>query len=120
MTWRYATASGELSRDGVPMGAGYSGHGDGLNNPAEEKDKGIGPIPAGNWQIGTAFHHPHLGPCVMHLSAEGDVFGRTGFFIHGDNREANHTASHGCIILGPHLRHLISESGDRMLSVTHT
>lgn len=119
MTWGYAQATGELSRDGVAMGAGYSGHGDGLNDPAYEKDAGEGPIPAGSWQIGTAFNHPHLGPCVMHLSPEDEAFGRTGFFIHGDNSQDNHSASHGCIVLGPHLRHAISESGDRMLIVTH-
>lgn len=28
-----------------------------------------------------------------------DMMGRSGFFIHGDNRYGNRTASHGCIIL---------------------
>ena len=33
--------------------------------------------------------------------------GRSGFFIHGDNANMNHTASNGCIILGPAERQAI-------------
>jgi hypothetical protein len=46
------------------------------------------------------------------------MFGRSGFLIHGDNAEMNHTASDGCIILSHDIREQIDESEDRVLIVT--
>ena len=67
--------------------------------------------------IGRPYDDPKLGPIVMSLtdSGEDEMFGRDGFFIHGDN--ARHDASHGCIILGPLLRKMIAESNDAELKV---
>lgn len=64
--------------------------------------------------------HPHLGPWVSHLIPIDplSVFNRSGFFIHGDNHEMNHTASDGCIILSLVLRETIRDSGDTQLKVT--
>lgn len=78
----------------------YSGHGVGLNNPAAESIEALGPIPAGKWHIGEFEKLPHLGPCVARLTPYAGVttFGRTGFFLHGDNAARDHTASDGCII----------------------
>jgi hypothetical protein len=45
------------------------------------------------------------------------MFGRSGFFIHGDNQAMNHTASEGCIILPHAARIAIASSGDRGLRV---
>jgi hypothetical protein len=47
-----------------------------------------------------------------------EMFGRSAFFIHGDNPQLNHTASDGCIILIRPLRADISNSGDDDLIVT--
>lgn len=47
----------------------------------------------------------------------GDLFGRDGFFIHGDNTAGNHTASEGCRIFGPAIRQRIADSGDTGLTV---
>ena len=98
---------------------GYSGHGEGLNNPALEADAGVGPIPAGVWRIGPARTHPRLGPCVMALSpVEHDAHGRSAFFIHGDNAAGDHGASHGCVILAHSVREAIAANPDRTLLVT--
>jgi hypothetical protein len=115
--WTYRQSDGELLHDGQFEGTGYSGTGDGRNNPAAQKLEGVGPIPCGRYRIGGAYDHPRLGPCVMNLDAEfgTDTFGRSLFRIHGDN--ARHDASHGCIILGPAIRHAIAGSFDRELTV---
>lgn len=81
----------------------YSGHDLGLNNPDLEHEQGIGPIPCGMWKIiRWDNHHGDKGPCVAILEPVGhNACGRSGFLIHGDNKEGNHSASHGCIIDGP-------------------
>lgn len=35
--------------------------------------------------------------------------GRSGFLIHGDNSKGDHSASEGCIILGPKVREEIAK-----------
>lgn len=102
------------------VGIGYSGHGDGLNNPAAQTEHDIGPIPQGEWTIGAFFDDPGgKGPIVCDLTPlpETLTFGRSGFMIHGDNSQGNHSASHGCIILGRKYREMIAASGDNTLVV---
>lgn len=118
MMLQYRQCTGENTLAGELLGTGYSGNGVGLNNPLFEAWHNKGPIPAGRWQIGTWFDHPHLGPCVAPLTPIGhDAHGRTGFFIHGDSSAANHTASDGCIVDGPSIRHAIRDSGETELEV---
>lgn len=116
--WEYHQSTGTLLHNGKFEGTGYSGTGIGRNRAEAEKMQGTGPTPKGPYTIGPAYDDPHLGPCVMNLDPEPntDTFGRSLFRIHGDN--ARNDASHGCIILGPSLRHLIAESGDHELLVT--
>lgn len=118
--WTYVQKTGYLYKDTVFKGAGYSGRSTGYNNPNTESLVGIGPTPCGAWEIGPWLEeHPHLGILVAHLtpSDPSNVFGRSGFFIHGDNPLVNHTASDGCIILNHELRSLIRDSGDTQLTV---
>jgi hypothetical protein len=119
MTWQYHQKSGVLFQDGKLLTSGYSGHDAGFNNPALESDVGIGPIPRGMWTIGAFGNgHPHLGPLVAALTPKGhDAHGRSAFFIHGDNAKADHSASHGCIILPRFAREAIARSGDTALEV---
>src|SRR5689334_15812598 len=97
--WTYIQRTGELVHDGMVHCTGYSGHGEGKNNPAMQAVRDVGPIPCGRWSIegppiDTAVH----GPFVLHLEPEPgtDTFGRSGFLIHGDSREHPGEASHGC------------------------
>ena len=112
---------GLIWRDDGPKSVAYSGHGEGLNNAAYQSVVGVGPIPVGQWRIGTFFDHPRLGPCVAHLTPIGDTntYDRSGFFLHGDNAEQNHSASDGCIVVnGLAKRQAIRDSGDTLLNVT--
>jgi hypothetical protein len=88
MTWQYDQATGCLSHDGRPVGTGYSGHGEGVNNPAMQDVRSVGPIPRGQWSIGPARLQPILGPVAMPLAPEEgtETFGRTGFWAHGTTK----------------------------------
>lgn len=118
--WTYNSANGNLSHNGALVGTGYSGAGEGLNNPSMSDVHDVGPIPAGYWRIGSFFDDPGgKGPIVCHLNPaeDTDAHGRGGFMIHGDNSEADHTASEGCMILARPLREQIRDSGDSELLV---
>jgi Protein of unknown function (DUF2778) len=119
MVWTYKQTSGGLGHDGAEVGAGYSGHGDGLNNPAMQNIHDVGPIPQGTWTIGPPHDPPdHLGPLAMPLThISGNDFGRSAFFIHGDNAAGDHSASDGCIIMSHAIRQQIADSDDRDLQV---
>lgn len=119
MTYEYRQHDGQLTEAGAFVGTGYSGTGVGRNAPTHEDMVGVGPIPAGGYLIGRAYDHSTLGPCVMNLDPlpGTNTRGRSLFRIHGDN--ARHDASHGCIILGPAIRHAIAAGGVATLEVIH-
>jgi len=119
--WTYSQSTGRLAHDSTGIvGTGYSGNGSGLNNGAMEATAGVGPIPRGKWHISPwEDDHPGLGPIVSHLLPNGfDPHGRSGFFIHGDNADMDHTASHGCIVLNKLCRMAMRSSADFDLTVT--
>jgi hypothetical protein len=121
MTWTYVQRTGALSHNGEPIATAYCGNSTGLNNPLEQDKVGVGPIPCGSYTIGPPHTPPdHLGPMALPLvpAATNQMFGRSAFFIHGDNAAMNHTASNGCIILGRPFRREIIDSGDTTLVVT--
>lgn len=117
----YKISDGVLFRsDGSPIGTGYSGHGPGVNNIAFEQVHDVGPIPRGLYTIGEPISPPdHLGPVAMPLTPDSDTdtFGRSAFFIHGDNQAGDRSASHGCIIIGPLSRAIVNAASDRRLTV---
>ncbi len=118
----YSQHTGILKREGVTIATGYSGFGDGKNNPALQQVHDIGPIPRGSWLIGAPEHvqdiGPH-GPFVLRLSPKDgtETYGRDGFLIHGDSIQHAGTASHGCIIVDRHVREEIAATNDRELEV---
>lgn len=117
--WAYHQSSGEIDHNGVQIGVGYSGHGEGLNNGAMEAVAGIGPIPVGKWKIVRwDAQHGHLGPVVGILEPVGfDPHGRSLFRVHGDSAALNHMASDGCIIASKIVREQMRASGDQDLEV---
>ena len=119
MTWRWVQSTGQLSRDGNAEGYGYSGAGEGKNNPAMQTIHNVGPIPVGDYTIGEPCDTMTHGPYVLRLTATEDnnMCGRSGFLIHGDSVVSPGTASEGCIILSRDIRTKIWESGDRQLEV---
>lgn len=122
--WGYSQSSGVWDWDGAYMGTGYSGHGEGRNNPDMQEVHEVGPIPRGLWEILLPpFDTESHGPFVIRLlpASSTKTFGRSGFLIHGDSKENPGQASIGCLILPRAVRESIaanaSESGDRMLTV---
>lgn len=115
----YQQNSGVLSFNGEIIAKGYSGFGEGKNNPAMEKIADIGPIPRGVYNIGPSYDDKEKGPCVMRLTPSlwTDPHGRSGFMIHGDSIIHPGMASHGCIILMHDVRIEISEGTDKIIEV---
>ena len=119
--WVYFSSTGNLyDSNGLVAGSGYSGHGEGLNNPSMEADHDIGPIPRGLYLISGFFDDPEKGPIVADLTPEPGTndFGRSGFMLHGDNRAGNKSASLGCIVMPHDVRAAVRDSGDRGLKVS--
>lgn len=110
--------SGLLTMGGVEFTA-YSGHGIGLNAPAEEAVADVGPIPRGLWKVVEwVDNYENKGSCVARLAPVGhDAHGRSGFLVHGDNSLLNHTASDGCIVAAHDARQIWRNSEDNDLEV---
>lgn len=120
--WVYRQSTGLLSHNGQPFIVGYAGRGSGFNDPEMQNVSKIGPLPQGQYTIGLALQHAHLGSVVLALapSKTNEMFGRDGFFIHGDNTQVNHTASEGCIVVTLTARIKINQAviqGDNQLEV---
>ena len=115
--WSWDQSEGALYMNGALVARGYSGRGQGRNNPAMEAVRAIGPIPAGRWRIAPPRTSPRTGPHVMDLTPiDHDAHGRSAFQIHGDN--ATGDASSGCIVLPRATRETISKSDLNVLEVT--
>lgn len=115
-TW-YQT--GEMDGPAAQRFPGYSGKDPHKNDPSAENIENVGPIPRGRYSIcepADTFTH---GKYVLRLipNAANEMFGRSGFLIHGDSVVAPGTASEGCIILPLANRQAIWNSGDHALTV---
>lgn len=118
--WIYAQKTGSLWRDGKQVARGYSGSGEGKNDPGMQAVPDIGPIPQGRWTIvGPPINTRYHGPYVLRLQpAPGTgTFGRSGFLMHGDSIESPGCASKGCIILPRVIREEVWNSRDADLEV---
>lgn len=117
--WKYEQKTGRILHDGVQMDIGYSGLGDGKNDPAFQDVQGVGPIPAGFYEIGEPFNTDTHGPFVMRLTPypANETFGRSGFLWHGDSSAHPGAASHGCIVSARSTREKVADSGDKKLEV---
>ena len=120
MSWNYEQVTGYMrSPDGLVVGMGYSGASLGKNNPAAQSMENRGPIPVGAYTIGDPHDTVTHGPFVLPLAPDSgnEMFGRSGFLIHGDSVVAPGTASEGCIIMPKLVREEIARSLDRKLEV---
>lgn len=118
MSWSYSQSTGLLTGHGRTFQC-YSGHGEGLNNPAMEAVHGVGPIPRGQWKMIDHHDSQNTGPYSITLAPMGhDAHGRSLFRLHGDNAKADHSASDGCIVRSPRAdREAIWNSGDHLIGV---
>jgi hypothetical protein len=114
VSWRFEQDTGLLFDEfGKVAGKGYSGKGEGVNNPALQN---VGPIPVGGWTIGPPFFSEKHGPYCLSLSPNTWQT-RWGFLIHGDSIAHPGQASEGCIILTREVRMKVWNSGDHQLEV---
>ena len=91
------------------IGVGYAGAPRCLNNPMSERSRACGPLPKGRYLVERRSHPRFAYPAFRLTPLEGtEVYGRSGFWIHGDNRARNRSASTGCIVLDRHFRHRIA------------
>jgi hypothetical protein len=125
MTWTYSQSTGQLSdADGNLVATGYSGgncgkNPDGVNNPALQDQACIGPLPQGFYGLGVPQDNPRLGPYAIPLTpdATNEMYGRSGFFVHGDTSAMDRSASEGCIIMPRTVREQMYNSQDHTLQV---
>ena len=118
--WTYAQKTGELQQNEQHVATGYSGTGEGKNNPDMQSVRNVGPIPQGDWTIaGPPVNTAEHGPYVLRLMPNDgtQTFGRSGFLMHGDAKNAPGTASQGCVIMPRNVREQVWDSGDRDLQV---
>lgn len=102
-TGRLYDGAEKLVADGL-----FSGHGIGMNNPAMQSARGVGPLPVGVYRVGPLQDGGHLGPNVMTLTQTfGVSYGRSGFYIHGTSALHPSMSSDGCIVAPPGLRERI-------------
>lgn len=100
---------------------GYAGRDAGKDNPAMQDRANVGPLPRGTYTVSLEpFVHDRCGQYCLRLTPDpaNEMFGRSGFLIHGDSIERPGTASHGCIVVPRGARQAIVACGDSLLEVT--
>lgn len=118
--WTWEIDTGTLrSAAGTVVGSGYAGAPDHINLAISQALKDRGPIPEGRYLIDPPVDTRTHGPFVLWLTPNpsNQMFGRSGFGIHGDSVVHPGTASEGCIILARAIRQIIWASGDHHLQV---
>ena len=117
--WIYRQNTGCLWNDaGDMVGIGYSGGGEGKNDPTKQSVRSVGPIPRGLWVIGEAYNSKRIGPVAIPLYEHlHNALERTYFRIHGDSISNPGNASLGCMIFPRRVREAIIVSKDRLLKV---
>ena len=125
MNWQFESSSGKLFEPtGGLMAVGYAGgncgkNPEGVNNPALQDQKCIGPLPKGLYTFLPVLETSNLGPWAIPLQPDltNEMFGRGDFYIHGDTEEMNHSASEGCIILPRGVRLAMAHSSTQQIEV---
>lgn len=105
---------------------GYAGGNEGLNpqgvnNSSYQSTPDVGPLPEGGYNIGT--DNGRMGPLSLPLTPwlGNSMFGRGGFYIHGNNsHKPPLSSSEGCIVIDRNARQTINDSGGGTLYVTNT
>jgi hypothetical protein len=118
--WTQEQSSGHLiSPEGEVYAMGYSGHGAGVDNPADQNIPNVGPVPVGLYTIGAPVNGTHLGDGAMPLTPDPTnvMFGRSGFWMHQDNVKHDESASEGCIVQILAVLQAVAASSDKRLQV---
>ena len=125
-TYIYTQSTGIITYSNkTVISMGYAGgacgmHPENVNDHLSQAMHGVGPLPCGLYSMGVVADHPKLGAYAIPLIPDknNQMFGRGGFFIHGDNSKLNHSASEGCIILPHNVRTAIYALGNTITVVS--
>ena len=99
------TCMNDLAEEPYYNESGYSGKGQGRNNPNMQGVPDVGPIPRGEWRWGRTYNSPNTGRDTVDLTPlnDNECFETERecdtFRAHGNN--ARNDASQGCIVLPP-------------------
>ena len=136
--WTYEQANGRLSQDAALVATGYSGMGQGKNNPSmQDVHAGCrwvdgkwqpvdgltaddwGPLPKGKYTLNAPVDTKTHGPFVMWFTPAPDnqMYGRSAFGMNGDSVVHPGKASEGCTIFQRPIREQVWQSGDTALEV---
>ena len=114
LDWVYSQSTGHLyladNQDARTFVAvGYSGAVGHVNRTESEAIVARGPIPRGLWRMDPPASHQRLGPIAIGLEAADPqtALKRSGFYVHGDNKAGDNSASTGCIVLSRATRELM-------------
>lgn len=97
---------------------GHAGRGEGRNNPEAQDVKNWGPLPAGDYRVARS-EHPRFRAPAFRLTPKPDtvMYGRSGFWIHGDSMTNPGSASRGCIVISHAAREWVEHYRVRDLTV---
>src|SRR5579872_4479298 len=120
MPWTYEITTGRFfNPDGEEVSRGYAGgdcgkRPEGRNNPDMCDVPNVGPLPPGYYTFGEPVEHSQLGAFAIPLTPdpENEMYGRRGFYLHGDTISAPGNASDGCIVQPRPTREAAHESPD--------
>lgn len=118
--WTFVQSDGFILHDSVNASQGFSGNGVGRNNPAMQNVANVGPLPCGLYMMSELIESdPQCGPYVIVLvpNAGNEMFGRSGFRIHGAEISNPDAGSDGCICAPRPVRMDMWEGTDHWLEV---
>ena len=125
--YTYEQSTGKLyTSAGSLFGTGYSGNGEGKNNPAWQAIKDHGPLPCGVYQaIRLIERDPQVGWYAIHLAPNSatetaiTLLGRDwdSFYMHGDSVDHPGSASDGCLVFNRSTRLDFWQGSDKMIQV---
>lgn len=107
--------------EGIFLGLGWAGHGEGKNNPAMQDRRSLGPLPQGLYTVGEWHDDDTLGPlCARLTQVEGETYKRDGFYIHGPSRDPERWGqeSKGCIVIPRLTRDIVATRKPTHIKVT--
>lgn len=99
---------------------GWSGNGQGKNNPDMEGVRNKGPIPRGRYTIGVPYDSRNVGPFSLPLTPHlHKALDRTHFRCHGAALDPAKQGqeSDGCMIMPRDVRQAMHKSDDKILDV---
>lgn len=118
--WQFNQKTGWFSdAAGKRLAQGYAGSGKGKNNPEMQSVHDAGPLPRGIYTAAAPVNTTTHGPYVLWLTPDpaNEMFGRSGFGVHGDSIKRPGEASLGCIVLPRFAREAFWKSGNHRIEV---